>query len=91
VRFFDPSRFTFATPLSRLALEAAIQEVAGVRAVKDVRVRVRGLIDWQPLEDAPLDPGTDRIFRLENNPDHPEAGSLLVTDKEWADAGMLSV
>lgn len=91
VAFFDPARFTFATPLSRLALEAAIQDVAGVHAVKDVRVRIRGLIDWQPLEDAPLDPGTDRIFRLENDPDHPEAGSLLVTDKEWADAGMLSV
>jgi hypothetical protein len=89
--FFDPARFTFATPLSRLALEAAVQEVAGVRAVKDVRVRIRGQIDWHPLGDAPLDPGTDRIFRLQNDPDHPEAGSLLVTDKEWADAGMLSV
>ncbi|WLB91318.1 hypothetical protein [Bradyrhizobium japonicum] len=89
--FFDQARFTFATPLSRLALEAAIQEVAGVRAVKDVRVRIRGQIDWHPLEDAPLDPGTDRIFRLQNDPDRPEAGSLLVTDKEWADAGMLSM
>jgi hypothetical protein len=86
-----PGRFSFATPLSRLALEAAVQEVAGVRAVKDVRVRIRGQIDWHPLEDTPLDPGTDRIFQLQNDPDHPEAGSLLVTDKEWADAGMLSV
>ncbi len=47
--FFAPDNFTFGTPLDRSPLEAAIQQVAGVRAVEDITFRRRGVLDWAEL------------------------------------------
>jgi hypothetical protein len=81
VPFFDPNNFTFGTPLHRAALEAAVQDVAGVLGVEEIRIRVRGLFDWKDFPGFVFRPGDDRIIRLDNDPAHPEAGSLLVTTR----------
>ena len=81
VPFFDPDNFTFGQPLSRAALEAAIQAVPGVLGVDEIRIRVRGLLDWQVFDSFLFRIGDDRILRLENDPDRSEAGSLLVTTR----------
>lgn len=79
--FFHPDNFTFGTPLYRAALEAAIQAVPGVLAVIDVQIRVRGVFDWQSFDPFVFRPGDDRILRVDNDPNHPESGSLLVTTR----------
>jgi hypothetical protein len=82
--YFNPDRFTFGTRLERAAIEAAVQSVPGVLGVEEVQLRIRGLFDWQDFAAFAFDPGPDRIIQLENDPDHPEAGSLFVTDQELA-------
>lgn len=74
--FFSPDNFTFGTPLRRSALEAAIQSVEGVRAVKEILVRRRGWFDWR-LFDGPYEPAADdEVIRLANDPTRPEKGML---------------
>jgi hypothetical protein len=84
IPFFDPDDFTFGSPLYRAALEAAIQAVPGVLGVEDIRIRVRGLFDWQDFAGFVFRPGDDRIIRLDNDPARPEAGSLIVTTRSLA-------
>lgn len=74
--FFAPDHFTFGTPLWRSRLEAAVQGVPGVRAVEEIRIRRRGHFDWRPLIGPYLPAGDHEVIRLENDPDHPERGSL---------------
>jgi hypothetical protein len=81
IPFFDPDNFTFGTPLYRAGLEAAIQDVPGVLGVEDIRMRVRGLFDWQDFQGFVFRPGDNRIIRLDNDPAKPEAGSLIVTTR----------
>jgi len=78
IPFFDPDNFTFGDPLYRAMLEAAIQTVPGVLGVEDILMRVRGMFDWQPFAGFVFNVGDDRILRLDNDPAHPEAGSLIV-------------
>jgi hypothetical protein len=80
--FFAPDHFTFGTPLYRAALEAAVQNVPGVLAVEDIRLRVRGLFDWEEFPGFFFRPGDDRIVRLDNDPNHPESGSLFVSTQD---------
>ncbi|WP_433796242.1 hypothetical protein [Actinoplanes sp. CA-252034] len=78
--FFDPDRFTFDTALDRSRLEATVQGVAGVRAVRSISFRRRGLFAWRELP-AAYRPGLDEVIRVENDPLHPGRGSYrLVTD-----------
>ena len=76
--FFHPDNFTFGTPLRRSALEAAIQSVPGVRAVLTIRKRERGLLPFQPVDELIVEVAPDEVFRLENDPTHPERGSLRI-------------
>jgi predicted phage baseplate assembly protein len=62
--FFSPDNFTFGTPLRRSKLEAAIQEVPGVRAVEGIRIRRRGFFDWQALTGPYLPVGDSVVLRL---------------------------
>jgi hypothetical protein len=74
--FFSADHFTFGTPLRRSQLEAAIQQVPGVRAVGAIQIRRRGHFDWQLLT-GPYQPvGDQQVLRLENDPDYPERGTL---------------
>jgi hypothetical protein len=74
--FFAADNFTFGTPLERSRLEAAIQSVAGVRAVEDIQFRRRGFFDWVPLPVAAFLPGQNEVIRVENDELHPDRGSV---------------
>jgi hypothetical protein len=76
--FFSPDHFTFGTPLYRSALEAAIQAVPGVRAVEDITFRRRGIFDWTTLP-AVYQSGRNEVIRVENDPLHPDRGSIQLT------------
>jgi hypothetical protein len=76
VGFFDPDSFTFGTPLDRSALEAAIQRVAGVRAVEYLAIRRRGWFSWRVFSNLAYTPAPDEVIRLDNDPLHPERGTL---------------
>jgi hypothetical protein len=76
--FFHPDRFTFGVALERSAIEAAVQEVPGVDGVIEVRYRRRGhtpgfiaMPDFVPV-------AKDEIVRVNNDPSHPERGSLRI-------------
>jgi len=76
VGFFDPDHFTFGTPLERSELEAFIQAVPGVRAVENMRIRRRGWFDWRLFYELVFHVGADEVIRLQNDPLHPDQGSL---------------
>jgi hypothetical protein len=76
--FFAADNFTFGNPLDRSPLEAAIQHVAGVRAVEDITFRRRGVLDWAALP-AAYQPGLNEVIRVENDPLHPDRGSIQLT------------
>jgi len=76
--FFDPDNFTFGTPLSRSALEAAVQAVPGVRFVDSIDIRIPGLGDWRPFSEPELIAGPSQIIRLQNDPDRAAMGLLRI-------------
>lgn len=76
--FFSPDNFTFGSPLERSVLEAVIQAVPGVRTVMEMRIRRRGWHDWQEFIELTYQVADNEIIRLENDPLHPERGSLKI-------------
>jgi hypothetical protein len=80
--FFDPDNFTFGTPLRRTRLEAAIQAVDGVAAVRKVAIRVRDLTGWETFERAVFSVGVGQIVRVANDRRYPERGTLWVSAAE---------
>ncbi|HKY55740.1 MAG TPA: baseplate J/gp47 family protein [Anaerolineales bacterium] len=76
--FFSADNFTFGTPLERSRIEAAIQDIVGVKAVEGIRYRRRGVFDWKPFTEFYYDPGKDTIIRVENDLLHPERGTLKI-------------
>jgi hypothetical protein len=80
--FFHPDNFTFATPLRRTRLEAAIQSVEGVASVRQITIRVRDLTRWERFDKAVFKVGAEQIVRVANDPRHPERGSLGVSVRE---------
>ncbi len=74
--FFHPDNFTFGTHLQRSVLEATIQAVPGVRAVRRMRVRVRGSRRFSDFRELRLEVGVDEILRLDNDPLRPGNGTL---------------
>lgn len=81
--FFDPGRFVFGTPLSRAALEAAIQVVPGVRAVEGLSYRRRGNHDWRPVPER-VTVAVDELVRVVNDPGHPERGTVRILPRGGA-------
>jgi hypothetical protein len=78
VGFFDHSRWGFGTPLDSSALLVAIQARTGVDGVTQVLFRQRGLRSgWTPLPET-LTLAADQVLRVDDDPNHPEAGSLRV-------------
>lgn len=76
--FFDPDCFSFGQPLERSALEAAVQDVAGVDGVTAVQYRRRGhTIGFVAMGDT-VDVAADEIVRADNDPSRPDAGSFRV-------------
>lgn len=74
--YFNPDRFTFGTFLERSTLEAAIQDVPGVKAIEKIRFRRRGWFGKRVFTELSYDPGKDTIIRIANDPLHPEKGTL---------------
>jgi hypothetical protein len=80
--FFHPDNFTFGTPLRRAALEAAIQDVPGVRGVEQMRIRARGITGLRDFDELIFEARHDQIIRLQNDPRFPERGSLRIITRE---------
>ncbi|HMG90706.1 MAG TPA: hypothetical protein VK589_11625 [Chryseolinea sp.] len=76
--FFSADNFTFGTPLERSRIEAAVQNIVGVKAVEDISIRRRGVFDWKLFDEFYYDPGKDTIIRVENDLLHPERGTLKI-------------
>lgn len=74
--FFSPDNFTFGTPLERSRLEAVIQNVAGVRAVEEIRIRRRGWFDWRAFTEMTYKVADNEVIRVENDRLLPERGSV---------------
>ncbi|MGH8563224.1 MAG: hypothetical protein ACREXW_03735 [Gammaproteobacteria bacterium] len=80
--FFDPDNFTFGTPLRRAALEAAIQDVTGVRGVEKMCIRARGITELREFVELTFNVGHDQVIRLQNDPRFPERGSLRIVTRQ---------
>jgi predicted phage baseplate assembly protein len=79
--FFSDDNFTFGTPLDRARLEAAIQDIQGVRAVESISFRRRGVFGWRPFSTMIYRAAPHEVIRVENDPLHPDRGSIqLSTD-----------
>ena len=74
--FFSPDNWTFGDPLSRARLEAAIQEVPGVRAVEQIYIRRRGWFAKRLFDELVYQVAPDEIIRVENDPQLPERGAV---------------
>ncbi len=81
--FFDPDRFTFGTPLDRSELEAWIQRVPGVRAVKRIELARRGWFDKRIFAEPYYTPGADEVIRVSGDPRHPDRGTVTI----WPEGG----
>ncbi len=82
--FFDPDNFTFGQPLRRASLEAAVQAVTGVLGVTGICIRRRGAVAWSKFDYPEVAVAMNEILRLDNDPNHPERGSLRVRVSESA-------
>lgn len=74
--FFSPDNWTFGTPLERARLEAAIQEVPGVRAVENIYIRRRGWFARRLFSELVYSIAGDEIIRVQNNRELPERGAV---------------
>jgi hypothetical protein len=82
--FFSPDNFTFGMPLRRSALEAAIQRVPGVRFVRSILFRKRGLQAFDELDTLLLPVDANQVLRLDADPLRPEAGTLTLSSEGGA-------
>lgn len=82
--FFDPDNFTFGMPLSRAALMATLQTVAGIKAVEGIRVRRRGYFDWRDFVEFALPVGLNELVRVANDRELPERGAVKLIMKGGA-------
>jgi hypothetical protein len=77
--FFNPSQFTFGTPLVKGRLEQAVQSAPGVSGILSIQYRRRDTNpDYIDLQDEGLQFGHYEILRLDNDPNRPNMGSLHV-------------
>ena len=77
-RFFDPDSFTFGQSLRRASIEAAVQAVPGVLGVTGICVRRRGTADCSLFSEPEIKVAANEIIRVDNDPNHPEHGSIRV-------------
>jgi hypothetical protein len=77
--FFHPNSFTFGQSLYLSALIAAVQSVAGVRAVHVSIFRPLLRVANHEIEHDEITVGPFQILRLDNDPSRPENGVLNLT------------
>ncbi len=76
---FHPDRFTFAQPVYLSPIVAAAQAVAGVESVSVVRFQRQRQDASSAIDTGVLPMGRLEIGRLDNDPNFPERGVLIVT------------
>lgn len=81
---FDADNFTFGLSLFRGSVEAAVQAVPGVLGVTGICVRERGVRGWRPFDEPELRVAANAVLRIDNDPLHPERGSVRVHVSESA-------
>jgi uncharacterized phage protein gp47/JayE len=76
--FFAPGRFTLGQALERGRLEKAIHCVPGVDWIAHILFRRHGLTDSYEEMPARVIAASDEIFRVDGNPERPDAGTVRV-------------
>jgi hypothetical protein len=76
---FHPDRLTFEQPVYLSALYAALESVQGVDSAEVVRFQRYGEEPADELDEARIDIGRLEIARLDNDPNAPENGVLVLT------------
>jgi hypothetical protein len=77
--FFAHSRFSFGQPLSRSALQAAVQAATGVAGVTGIQYRRYGSSGQYAEMTDHVTAGPDEIIRFDNDPSRSDAGSITLT------------
>ncbi len=77
--FFHPDRFTFGQPVYLSAIVAAAQAVPGVQSVIATTFQRQRDDASSALDTGVLPMGRLEIARLDNDPNFPERGVLVVT------------
>lgn len=77
--FFHPDRFTFGETLYVSRLYAAVTSVEGVCSATVTKLQRQSAEPDGELERGSITPGRREILRLDNDPNFPENGSLLLT------------
>jgi len=57
-------------------LESLLKSVPGVESISRVRIKRRGWFSFKDFPGDQYDPGINAIIRVENDPLHPERGSV---------------
>jgi hypothetical protein len=76
---FHPDRLTFEQPVYLSALYEALESVQGVDSAEVVRFQRYGEEPADELDEARIDIGRLEIARLDNDPNAPEHGVLVLT------------
>jgi len=77
--FFHPDRLTFGGPIYLSAVIAAAQAVPGVVSVQVTRLKRQFAPANREIENGLLPIGPFEVARLDNDPNHPDAGVLTLT------------
>ena len=76
---FHPDRFSFGQPVYLSPILAAARQVAGVSSADVVVFRRLGSSDTRARDEGQLLLGPNEIARLDNDPDRPDYGRLVVS------------
>lgn len=76
--FFHPDSFSFGDPVYLSALQAAVMEIPGVTSVEARSFHRRGRPETTSIADGVLPIGRLEIARLDNDPNYPERGTLVI-------------
>lgn len=76
--YFHPDRLSFGEPIRMSAIVAEAMAVPGVECVQVVRLQRMFLPPDRELEEGLLRLDRHEIARLDNDPNHPEHGSLAI-------------
>lgn len=80
--FFSADNFTFGTPLRIAEMEAVIANLPGVHGVGEIYLERPGRLAKTLFNKLEYPVAMNEIIRIENNPAHPERGSIKTTVKE---------
>jgi hypothetical protein len=77
--FFHADNFTFGSALYLSRLIAEVMKVGGVQSVKPVRFQRFNRLPQTELADGVIRPGDFEVLQLEDDPNFPERGRLVLS------------